>query len=89
MQKQPAEVETIHHSCSFQAAKTAQGARAPLTHNSGQRMTPTPTKASAPKIQGRQRRGNTIANLIAVASSSPAATLDMPVSACCTCGRAP
>jgi hypothetical protein len=60
-----------------------------MTHNSGQRMTPTPTKASAPKSHGRQCRGNTIANLTTVASSSPAATLDMPVSACCTCGRAP
>jgi hypothetical protein len=43
----------------------------------------------APNSHGRQPRGNTITNFITVANSSPAATLDMPVSACCTCGRAP
>ena len=60
-----------------------------MTHSSGQRMIPTPTKARAPKSHGRQCRGSTTDNLITVASSSPAATLDMPVSACCTCGRVP
>src|SRR6185503_5721157 len=85
MQKQRAEVEAVHQSRSLQAAKTAQGARAPRIHKSGQRITPTPAKASRPKIHGRQCRGSTIANLTTVASSSPAATFDMPASACCTC----
>ena len=60
-----------------------------MTHSNGQRITPTPAKASMPNSHARQCRGNTIANLITVASSSPAATFDIPPSACCTCGRAP
>ena len=51
-------------------------ARPAMTHTSGQRKTPTPTKASMPNSHGRQWRGSTIANLITVASSSPAATFD-------------
>src|SRR3972149_12162383 len=76
MQKQRSEIDAVHHSCSFQAARTAQGASAPMTHSSGQRMMPTPTKASVPNSHGRQRRGNTVASLMTVASNSPAATMD-------------
>src|SRR6266498_4569729 len=89
MQKQRTEIEALHHSFAFQATKTAQGARAPMAHRSGQRKTPTATKASTPNSHGRQCRGNIVANLITVASSSPTATVDMPASACCTCDRAP
>src|SRR5262249_62134525 len=89
MQKQRNEVDAAHHDFSLQAAKIATGARVPMIHNNGQRMTPTPTKASATNTQGRHSLGNTIANLITVPSSSAAATMDMPARARCTCGRAP
>src|ERR1700754_4892975 len=49
MQKQRAEVDAVHHTFSFQAAKRAQGARAPTTQKSGQRKTTTPTNASITK----------------------------------------
>src|SRR5574341_1050208 len=75
VQEQGNEIEAVHHSPSFQAATSAKEARAPMTQRSGQRKTPTPTKAMTANSQGRQCRGNTSANFITVASSSPAATM--------------
>src|SRR4029434_7207310 len=63
MQEKRAEVCAAHYAFSFHAAARAKGARAPKTHKSGQRKTPTPTNASTPNDHGSTRRGNTDANL--------------------------
>src|SRR6516165_10377038 len=83
LQKQRTEVDTVHHSY-FHAAITAHGASAAITQSNGQRITPTPINASTPKNQERHCLGTTAASLITVAKRSPAATLAIPPSACCT-----
>src|SRR4029079_5022347 len=82
LEKQRAEIELLHHSY-FHVAKIAHGTSAARTQGTGQRITPTPMNASAPKIHGRHCRGSTAASLITLATNSPAATLDTAPSALC------
>src|SRR5262245_12112298 len=84
IQKQPENVRVLHQFCPFQAATRANGTSRPMTTGSGQRRTPTPVKASTPNSQVYQCRGRTVASRTPLASSNPAATADIPVSACCT-----
>src|ERR1044071_7316709 len=81
MQGKSSELRAVHRQPSFHAAMIANGASAAITQSSGNRNTPTARKAIATNVQGSHWRGKTDMNLITVASNSPAATLDIPVSA--------